>query len=85
MIKEVAPTTADGYEYSTKEYFVKVVLSEDTVNNRIVATTTYYADSIDNSNIIDEDDMVFLNKEKEAVNCRAYTRSRTYSWRFYFR
>lgn len=66
-ISEVSPTSEDGYKYSTDVYFVKVELTQDTTNNRIVATPTYYKDSISSSNTVSAGDVVFVNEEREGV------------------
>ncbi len=63
-ISEVPASTFDGYTYSTDVYYVKVDLT--TVNNRIVATPTYYKNSI-NSTSITADEVVFENQENEAT------------------
>ncbi len=65
-ISEVPASTFDGYTYSTDVYYVKVDLTQDTTNNRIVATPTYYKNSI-NSTPITADEVIFANSQNEGI------------------
>ena len=58
-ISEVTGT--GGYVYSTDIYYVKVEVSK--VDNRMVATPTYYKGSIDGTEV-DADEVIFKNEEK---------------------
>ena len=67
-ISEVVETTPDGYIYSGAEYYVKVDLTLDAVNNRVAATPTYYNNvSMTSAYEVQASDVVFINEERESV------------------